>query len=693
MVALKGSLLACVLLLNISTAFSNPFKIYRRHSLPGGDRDAGRQGRNSKLMSFDLLPPVKAGSAAPLAIKTEDKKTDLEAELEDLAKKSAQIKAELAEVTSETADVKEKTVEVKAETADVKEKTVELLEDAKDGQKDAETIKAEGEELTAEAEDLKEKSEDLKAEAADLIEKSEQLIEDPSLLELEAAVTDVLVNDVLNEEINAEDRAGKQGEDILGLTADQAEFSDYSNNNNKRQVPKVTRPGSNKPVFQLRQAGPATFQYEHEFDGQYNPPQQQYNNGQQYNSNQQYNQYNNNNNYQQQQGANNRRQYGNAQPRSGLDNNFGPNMGDQLVAADPENNAFVAQPQLGVQRQAAAAAAADAADATDAADAAAPAAAAAVDTEDGVRCINKVMQVEETVYDNVEKCQHSFSEKCHDTYITDYVATQEDKCETSFKKNCHITYQPMMFKEKVTVCNEPLEKKCSDDYQGPNICKTHYETICETRYKEHEVEQDEPVCEMVIEKRCDNVRVPIASGNEVTRRRRQADFNNLINNGQFSNIDGNDLNEFALRQFDDSVSVGEECEDWPVQKCTLEKKTVTKSNPITDCRKVSKQICAPDNCQFVKAAKQCRDEVKNLLQNIPSEQCDLEPQENCKKETVLVPKLVRQANCIKVPKEVCVMAKTNPKKVMKPVIKQWCYNPSDLADPTSRSVLRQYLKN
>ena len=36
----------------------------------------------------------------------------------------------------------------------------------------------------------------------------------------------------------------------------------------------------------------------------------------------------------------------------------------------------------------------------------------------------------------------------------------------------------------------------------------------------------------------------------------------------------------------------------PYFQCTLEKKTVTKSNPITDCRKVSKQICAPDNCQF-----------------------------------------------------------------------------------------------
>ena len=44
--------------------------------------------------------------------------------------------------------------------------------------------------------------------------------------------------------------------------------------------------------------------------------------------------------------------------------------------------------------------------------------------------------------------------------------------------------------------------------------------------------------------------VPIESdngrSNDLTRRRRQADFNNLINNGQFSNIDGNDLNEFAL---------------------------------------------------------------------------------------------------------------------------------------------------
>ena len=115
------------------------------------------------------------------------------------------------------------------------------------------------------------------------------------------------------------------------------------------------------------------------------------------------------------------------------------------------------------------------------------------------------------------------------------------------------------------------------------------------------------------------------------------------------------------------VNIGEECEEWPVQKCELQKKVVKKTNPNTACEKIPKEICAPSGCVIQPSKKvifivhipfwlkasfyviwiifshlhqACRTETRALLQNIPSEQCDLEPQENCKMETVLVPRYV-----------------------------------------------------
>merc|ERR1712077_102354 len=97
------------------------------------------------------------------------------------------------------------------------------------------------------------------------------------------------------------------------------------------------------------------------------------------------------------------------------------------------------------------------------------------DDDDEIRCIQKVMQVEETVYDRAIKCHHSYQEKCHMTYITDYQSSTEEKCETTFKKNCHITFRPMPFNETVRVCHNPLVRTCSNETQGPDICNTYYE--------------------------------------------------------------------------------------------------------------------------------------------------------------------------------------------------------------------------
>merc|ERR1712142_897863 len=36
----------------------------------------------------------------------------------------------------------------------------------------------------------------------------------------------------------------------------------------------------------------------------------------------------------------------------------------------------------------------------------------------GERCIDKVVMVEETEYDDVIECKHSYSQKCHTTYTT-----------------------------------------------------------------------------------------------------------------------------------------------------------------------------------------------------------------------------------------------------------------------------------
>ena len=74
---------------------------------------------------------------------------------------------------------------------------------------------------------------------------------------------------------------------------------------------------------------------------------------------------------------------------------------------------------------------------------------------------------------------------------------------------------------------------------------------------------------------------------------------------------------------------------------------------------------------------ECYDKVQTVVQDAPKEQCTLEPQRTCQHVTKLVPKLEPIEECVDVPKEVCTRSRTNPRKVKKPVVKKWCYVPTE----------------
>ena len=45
-------------------------------------------------------------------------------------------------------------------------------------------------------------------------------------------------------------------------------------------------------------------------------------------------------------------------------------------------------------------------------------------------------------------------------------------------------------------------------------------------------------------------------------------------------------------------------------------------------------------------------------------------------------RLIPELECVDVPKEVCVRVRNNPKKIKKPIVKRWCYTPTETETET-----------
>merc|ERR1719233_240646 len=221
--------------------------------------------------------------------------------------------------------------------------------------------------------------------------------------------------------------------------------------------------------------------------------------------------------------------------------------------------------------------------------------------------------------------------KCHTSYSTEYDTQQEEECDDDYKKECEITFQPHAENVTVRVCMTPLVKDCN--LSGPEVCRTEYISECWTKNDPHIVTDDVPKCRTEYEEKC----VEKQSG-YVTE---------------------------------------EDCKKWPREVCSIQKELKAKFNPVTKCEKVPQELCGPSGCGFVPGPEQCHDKTKTVVTDIPSEVCDLQPQRKCARVTKLVPKLTPVEECVDVPKEVCQRTKGNPRTVLKPVTKKWCYTPSE----------------
>lgn len=112
---------------------------------------------------------------------------------------------------------------------------------------------------------------------------------------------------------------------------------------------------------------------------------------------------------------------------------------------------------------------------------------------------------------------------------------------------------------------------------------------------------------------------------------------------------------------------------WPVTRCKLVKKVVTKHTPSTKCTRNPVTLCGPRACAVEAGDVVCRKKLRTIVHQVPEESCRLEPRRVCNTVTKLLPRLEEKEECVQVPREVCTRLRNNPRKEKKPVVKQWCF--------------------
>merc|ERR1712241_208346 len=116
----------------------------------------------------------------------------------------------------------------------------------------------------------------------------------------------------------------------------------------------------------------------------------------------------------------------------------------------------------------------------------------------------------------------------------------------------------------------------------------------------------------------------------------------------------------------------EDCEENFQKSCFIEYKKVASEEAVTFCHTpIILEGDGEEVCQTVYESacttqvpgnEECFDRKETVIQEVPEETCNLEPQRICKHVTKLVPLLKPTQECVDIPKEVCSRSRTNPRK-------------------------------
>ena len=261
---------------------------------------------------------------------------------------------------------------------------------------------------------------------------------------------------------------------------------------------------------------------------------------------------------------------------------------------------------------------------------------------DGMCCVFKESSVKSIQKDPVLECTHKQVEKCHYTYVTEFLPNQEEVCEENFEKKCQITFKKMSSVETVKKCYTPLEKVCGGGENLGDPTLPSYGNAPPSSY--------------------------LPSGGNGGSRGNGNGGGRGGNNGGRSNGNGGGAQE--------------ECKTFYESSCTTKyvEKQPGKFVGDTKCEKLPIELCG-QGCTVQPGPEECHDKDITTVVDVPEEVCDLNPRKLCRTVTRLVPQLKPTHECTLIPQEVCQLKFSTPEQVEKPLMTKWCIDPNAEVEP------------